>query len=160
MKVMFAPWRMKFIVESKTEKSDVCILCGLLTQKDSEENLILSRSDHSYIVINKYPYNTAHLMVVPNVHEFDFTKLDTTTMASLSQQLQQAVAVLSKVYNPAGFNIGVNLGQAAGAGIPKHVHYHVVPRWIGDNNFMPIVGGTKVLPETPEQTYQRLKSHF
>lgn len=156
---MFAPWRMKFIVESK-KPTPGCILCGLLTQEDSEQNLILSRSEESYIVINKYPYNTAHLMVVPNVHENDFTKLSASTMASINQQLQQAVSVLSKVYNPAGFNIGVNLGEVAGAGIPKHVHYHVVPRWLGDNNFMPIIGETKVLPETPEQTYGRLKAHF
>lgn len=156
---MFAPWRMKFIVESK-KPIPGCILCGLLTQEDSEQNLILSRSEESYIVINKYPYNTAHLMVVPNVHENDFTKLSASTMASINKQLQQAVSVLSKVYNPAGFNIGVNLGEVAGAGIPKHVHYHVVPRWLGDNNFMPIIGETKVLPETPEQTYGRLKAHF
>jgi len=162
MKLMFAPWRMKFIVESKVkkDKDTGCILCGLLEQKDSQDNLVLSRGSDSYIVINKYPYNTAHLMVVPNVHEHDFTKLSSTVMSSMHQQLQQAVAVLSKVYNPAGFNIGLNLGEAAGAGIPKHVHYHVVPRWIGDNNFMPIVGGTKVLPETPEQTFERLKPHF
>jgi ATP adenylyltransferase len=99
-------------------------------------------------------------MVVPNVHENDFTKLSVSTMTSIGSQLQKAVAVLTEVYKPAGFNIGMNLGQAAGAGIPKHLHWHIVPRWIGDNNFMPIVGGTKVLPETPEETYQRLKDRF
>ncbi len=160
MNRIFAPWRMKFIVESKVKKDSVCILCALLEQKDSEENLILSRSSDSYIVVNKYPYNTAHLMVVPNVHEHDFVKLSSQVMTSIHQQLQQVVRVLSKVYQPSGFNIGINLGEVAGAGIPKHVHYHIVPRWVGDNNFMPIVGDTKVLPETPEQTYQRLKDHF
>lgn len=147
-------------MESKVKKDSVCILCALLEQKDSEENLILSRSSDSYIVVNKYPYNTAHLMVVPNVHEHDFVKLSSQVMTSIHQQLQQVVRVLSKVYQPSGFNIGINLGEVAGAGIPKHVHYHIVPRWVGDNNFMPIVGDTKVLPETPEQTYQRLKDHF
>ncbi|MCC7460449.1 MAG: HIT domain-containing protein [Proteobacteria bacterium] len=159
MKLMFAPWRMKFILSSKKE-AETCVLCDLQTQKDSQDNLILHRTSDSYIIINKFPYNTAHLMVVPNVHENDFTKLSVSTMTSIGSQLQKAVAVLTEVYKPAGFNIGMNLGQAAGAGIPKHLHWHIVPRWIGDNNFMPIVGGTKVLPETPEETYQRLKDRF
>ncbi|MEZ4846920.1 MAG: HIT domain-containing protein [Bdellovibrionota bacterium] len=159
MKLMWAPWRMKFILNSKKE-ADGCVLCDLQNQEDSQENLILHRGSESYIIINKYPYNTAHLMVVPKVHESDFTKLTASTMASISSDLQKAVAVLTEVYKPAGFNIGMNLGQAAGAGIPKHLHWHIVPRWIGDNNFMPIVGGTKVLPETPEETYSRLKDRF
>lgn len=159
MKRMWAPWRMKFILDSKKPQSD-CVLCDLLKQNDSPENLILSRSEHSYIVINKFPYNTAHLMVVPNIHESDFTKLSKETMASMSAQLQKAISVLSGVYKPAGFNMGMNLGEVAGAGIPKHIHYHIVPRWVGDNNFMPIIGETKVLPETPEETFHRLKSHF
>ena len=157
---MWAPWRMKFIVDSKTNKDTGCILCGLLTQKDSEENLILSRNADSFIVINKFPYNTAHLMVVPNVHESDFTKLSASVLASMSAHMQKIISVLNQVYQPVGFNMGMNLGKAAGAGIPDHVHYHIVPRWIGDNNFMPIIGETKVLPETPEQSYKRLKPHF
>ena len=156
---MFAPWRMKFILSSKKE-ADSCVLCDLQELKDSPENLILHRGSESYVIINKYPYNTAHLMVVPKTHESDFTKLTASTMASISSDLQKAVVVLMEVYKPAGFNIGMNLGQAAGAGIPKHLHWHIVPRWIGDNNFMPIVGETKVLPETPEETFQRLKPHF
>lgn len=159
MKLMFAPWRMKFILSSKKE-AETCALCDLQTQKDSQDNLILHRTNDSYIIINKFPYNTAHLMVVPNVHENNFVKLSVSTMTSIGSQLQKAVAVLTEVYKPAGFNIGMNLGQAAGAGIPKHLHWHIVPRWIGDNNFMPIVGGTKVLPERPEETYQRLKDRF
>lgn len=159
MKIMFAPWRMKFILESK-KPIEGCILCNLLQKENSEENLVLARNDHSYIVINKYPYNTAHLMVVPTTHESDFTKLSAHTMASMSAQLQKVISVLTEVYKPIGFNLGMNLGKAAGAGIPDHVHYHIVPRWIGDANFMPIIGETKVLPETPEETYQRLKQHF
>lgn len=159
MKVIFSPWRMKFILDSKKPKNE-CVLCDLLNQEDSDKNLILSRSSESYIVINKYPYNTAHLMVVPNQHGSDFTKLSATTMASMSAQLQKAISVLSEVYKPAGFNMGMNLGSAAGAGIPEHVHYHIVPRWVGDTNFMPIIGETKVLPETVEETYARLKPHF
>jgi ATP adenylyltransferase len=159
MNQMWAPWRMKFIVDSKKPQLG-CILCDLLKKKDSEENLILSRTDESFIVINKYPYNTAHLMVVPIVHGSDFTKLSATTLASMDAQMQKAISVLNEVYKPVGFNMGMNLGKAAGAGIPDHVHYHLVPRWTGDNNFMPIIGGTKVLPETPEQTYGRLKPHF
>lgn len=99
-------------------------------------------------------------MVVSNIHESDFTKLSASTMASINSQLQKAIAVLTEVYKPAGFNIGMNVGQAAGAGIPKHLHWHIVPRWIGDSNFMPVVGETKVLSETPEETYMRLKSQF
>ncbi len=147
-------------MDSKTNKDTGCILCGLLTQKDSEENLILSRNADSFIVINKFPYNTAHLMVVPNVHESDFTKLSASVLASMSAHMQKIISVLNQVYQPVGFNMGMNLGKAAGAGIPDHVHYHIVPRWIGDNNFMPIIGETKVLPETPEQSYKRLKPHF
>jgi ATP adenylyltransferase len=156
---MWAPWRMKFILSSKKE-AETCVLCDLQNQKDSQDNLILHRASESYIVINKYPYNTAHLMVVSNIHESDFTKLSASTMASINSQLQKAIAVLTEVYKPAGFNIGMNVGQAAGAGIPKHLHWHIVPRWIGDSNFMPVVGETKVLSETPEETYMRLKSQF
>ena len=159
MKIIWAPWRMRFILDSKKEQSG-CILCNLIEKKDGIENLVLSRSAESYIVINKYPYNTGHLMVVPNEHESDFTKLSIATMASIGAQSQKAVSVLNQAYKPAGFNIGVNLGEAAGAGIPKHVHYHIVPRWVGDANFMPIIGQTKVLPETVDDTYRKLKPYF
>lgn len=146
-------------MDSKKEQSG-CILCNLLKEKDGPENLILSRNSESYIVINKYPYNTGHIMVVPNVHEADFTKLTAQTLASMNQQLQKVITVLNLVYKPVGFNMGMNLGEAAGAGIPKHAHYHIVPRWTGDNNFMPVIGQTKVLPETTEDTFNKLKPYF
>ena len=158
MKYLWAPWRMKFIKEAKQTQG--CVLCDLQKQEDSVENLILHRTPEAYVILNKYPYNTGHLMVVPTLHEHEFTKFDPKTLIVMTELLQKCVGILQKVYTPEGFNIGMNLGEVAGAGIPKHLHYHIVPRWGGDTNFMPVIGKTKVLPETVHESFHKLQPHF
>lgn len=146
-------------MESK-EKNEGCVFCQLASVQDGPENLILFRTESAFTIINKYPYNAGHLMVIPLVHESDLTVLSPETITSMTQQVMRAVKILKTTYNPTGFNIGMNLGSAAGAGIPDHLHYHIVPRWAGDTNFMPVIGDVKVLPETVEETYNRLKPHY
>ncbi len=113
-----------------------------------------------FVLLNLYPYNSGHLMVAPYAHVGDFPRLEPATAAELMSVTQRAVDALRQVYSPDGFNLGMNLGRSAGAGVPDHLHMHVVPRWNGDTNFMPVVSQTKVLPESLDQTYARLEPHF
>ncbi|MCB0307942.1 MAG: HIT domain-containing protein [Bdellovibrionales bacterium] len=158
MKRLWTPWRMPFIKEFKTLKG--CVFCELLAAKEDDKNFILHRSSTCFVVLNKYPYNTGHLMVIPNLHTADFKDLDSQTLLDLHIQIQKSIGAIQMVMNPQGFNLGMNLGEAGGAGIRHHMHYHIVPRWNGDTNFMPITAETRVLPETLDQTYQKLKPEF
>jgi ATP adenylyltransferase len=127
-----------------------CIFCAATAGPPDEENLVLLRTDRALVLLNLYPYNTGHLMVAPRSHGADLARL----------LVQDAVEALGREYRPDGFNVGMNLGRVAGAGVPDHLHVHVVPRWNGDTNFMPITAGTKVLPEALGETYRRLRSRF
>lgn len=158
MNNLFAPWRMEVLEAYDTKSS--CILCDLYESKDDREALVISRSEKSYVVMNKFPYGHAHLMIVPNRHIGSWTDLKTEEMLEVMQTSQQAVKVLTELYHPQGFNLGVNLGRAAGAGIADHVHWHLVPRWAGDTNFMPLLAEVKVVSEHLEATYDRLRSHW
>ncbi len=149
---------MKFIKGSRRQSG--CVLCSLLKEEDGPNNLILHRGQHAYIVLNKYPYNTGHMMVVPFAHTNDLLSLTPEPMLEMQMMMQECVRALTAQYHPQGFNIGLNVGTAGGAGIPDHLHYHVVPRWNGDTNFMPVIGQTKVLPETVEDTYHVLKKQL
>jgi ATP adenylyltransferase len=144
------------------EPEPSCFLCALPAVEPARdrEHLLLHRAERAYVLLNLYPYNSGHLMVAPYEHTGDFARLDAATAGALTALTQRAVVVLERAYRPEAFNIGMNLGRAAGAGVPDHLHVHVVPRWTGDTNFMPVVGGTKVLPETLEQTYDRLAPLF
>jgi ATP adenylyltransferase len=137
-----------------------CIFCRYPAQAATHDraNLLLLRGAQCFVILNRYPYNSAHLMIVPYRHLHDVTRLSTEESAEMMALLQRMVSVLEAEYHPQGFNAGMNLGAAAGAGIADHLHMHVVPRWAGDTNFMPVVGQTKVLPEALEQTYDRLKA--
>ena len=137
-----------------------CIFCDKLREQRDRENLILVRGQQAFVLLNLYPYNSGHLMVAPYVHTGDLANLEPSVLADLWGLGQRAVAALSAEYQPHGYNLGMNLGRVAGAGIPDHLHLHVVPRWNGDTNFMPIMAETKVLPESLDQTYQRLRRHF
>lgn len=164
MKSLWAPWRMEFI-SSVTETSHLhekqnCLFCTLKSQKKSVDNLILHVGKQAYVVLNRYPYTNGHLMVVPKRHVGDFTQLTKTEHAELDQLLSRSLSALKKISNPEGYNIGLNLGKAAGAGIKEHLHYHIVPRWIGDSNFMPVLGNYRVIPEFLHQTYQKLVKVF
>ena len=136
-----------------------CVFCVKATAPDTNEH-ILYRGDSSYVTLNRYPYNNGHLMVIPYAHAASLELLDPPTLTELMLLTNRALAVLRQAYHPDGFNIGINLGQAAGAGIADHIHIHIVPRWNADTNFMPIVGDTRVIPETLDQTYARLRPLF
>ncbi len=137
-----------------------CFLCQKPAQDNDEGNLILFRGRTAYVVMNLYPYNSGHLLVAPYGHIHDLGEAPADIAAELMSLTQRCVRVTSAVYRPAGFNVGMNLGAAAGAGEPGHMHVHVVPRWEGDTSFMPVLADTKTLPETLQQTYVRLKPAF
>lgn len=135
-----------------------CVFCEAQGMPDGLDNLILHRDQRAFVILNRYPYTSGHLMVVPFVHVSTLTELDASTRAEMMELANRMMTLLVQEYSAQGFNIGVNIGEAAGAGITEHVHLHIVPRWTGDTNFMSTLGETRVLPETLEDTYQRLRA--
>jgi ATP adenylyltransferase len=135
-----------------------CIFCARagLPESSDRESLIVLRGRLNFVILNLYPYNTAHLMIVPYEHTADLSSLNAETAQEMMELTQRMVGVIEEEYRPDGFNLGMNLGRISGAGVADHLHMHVVPRWAGDTNFMPIVGATKVMPEMPETTWERL----
>ncbi len=142
----------------QTEKPSGCVFCTAVSKADSVENLIIQRGKLAFVILNRFPYTSAHLMVVPYAHEPSLELLNEETRAEMMEWIQRAMQRLRREYHPEGFNIGANIGAVAGAGIAEHVHFHIVPRWGGDTNFMSAVGQTRVIPEALEVTYERLKS--
>lgn len=160
MEVLWAPWRMEFILGSKPEG---CIFCSLPAETGAEadrKNLVVGRTKLSFAILNRFPYNSGHLMVVPQRHTADFANLPQEESIDLHRLLQLSVSVLQEAYRPDGFNLGMNLGRSAGAGIADHLHYHLVPRWTGDTNFMPLISETKVIVEHLMQSYDKLRVLF
>jgi ATP adenylyltransferase len=155
MNYLWSPWRMTYIQNNKPE--DECVFCSILQRPDSPENLVVSRGEHAFVILNRFPYTSGHLMVVPYAHCPSLELLDASTRAEIMELASKSIQVLQQVYYPEGFNLGINIGKVAGAGIAGHVHLHVVPRWGGDTNFMTSLGDTRVLPETLEDTYERVK---
>jgi ATP adenylyltransferase len=160
MEIKFTPWRNAYIKGADAAASSGCVLCEKGRSVNATADLVLYRGVACYVLMNLYPYNTGHLMVAPYDHTADLPGLDAATAAELFELTRRAVALLGQALAPHGFNIGMNLGRSAGAGIDEHLHMHIVPRWNGDTNFMPIVGGTKLIPATPEQTYAELRPLF
>ncbi|CAN5260794.1 HIT domain-containing protein [soil metagenome] len=142
-----------------SEREDGCFLCGK-DDSEGEPARPLLRSELAFVILNGYPYNPGHLLVAPNRHVAELEALEGQELAEVSRLLQRSIGALKEASRPDGFNLGMNLGRVAGAGVPQHLHWHVVPRWSGDTNFMPIVGRTRVLPELLADTYARLKPHF
>ncbi|NCC32556.1 MAG: HIT domain-containing protein [Chloroflexia bacterium] len=162
METKFTPWRMNYIRRDTTPTQNSCVFCTIADAPPDHdhEHLILYRGRHCFIVLNLYPYNTAHMMVIPYLHTANLAGLDVATAHELFELTQWSIAILEAEYQPHGFNLGMNLGSIAGAGIAEHLHMHIVPRWNGDTNFMPIVGTTKLIPEELDATYTRLRPHF
>jgi ATP adenylyltransferase len=159
MEHLWSPWRMEYIQANTDEAEDAgCVLCRIRDGEESER--VLTRSDLGYVVLNKYPYNPGHVMVVPNSHVGDLEEFDDEELLDLQRLVRRSVAALREEMEPHGFNIGLNLGRIAGAGLPDHAHWHVVPRWSGDTNFMPVVGATRVMPELLAETARRLGPRF
>ena len=144
----------------ESNKETECIFCIAQAQEDGAENLIALRGEHSYAILNRYPYTSGHLMVVPFAHQAHLEDLDSSARAEMMELTARCITVLRKVYHPEAFNIGANIGESAGAGVKSHVHMHIVPRWGGDTNFMTVVGDVRVLPESLERTYERVRKAF
>lgn len=160
MEIRFAPWRMAYM--SGQASATGCVLCDLAHADPAHdaENLVLYRGQHCFVVMNLYPYNTGHLMVVPNAHTADLVGLDEESASELFALTRRCVALLGEGFKPHGYNLGMNLGKMAGAGIAEHLHMHIVPRWTGDTNFFPIIGGTKLVPQKLEESYALLRPLF
>jgi ATP adenylyltransferase len=151
---------MEYIQAAKAEGEGGCIFCDLPAENDDERTKILARGTFAFVILNSFPYNPGHLMVAPFRHVGSFGALEAEELAEIDALVARSIRVLDDEMQPHGYNLGMNLGRVAGAGIPDHVHWHVVPRWSGDTNFMPIVGQTRVLPELLEETGARLRPRF
>jgi ATP adenylyltransferase len=159
MDKLWAPWRMKYI-STVDDKKEGCIFCKKPFENKDKENLILLRTPHSFVIMNRFPYNNGHLLVVPNRHTAHFHDLTDPEKLDLMQTMDRAIQCLQKVLHPDGFNTGMNLGRIAGAGIAEHIHMHIVPRWNGDTSFMSVISDTKIISESLEDGYDKLSTVF
>jgi ATP adenylyltransferase len=158
MKRLFTPWRLDYL---KSHRDDAaCLFCRVWESREDRENLVLHRGDAGFVIINLYPYNSGHLMVVPGRHIGRLAEATPEERGEVMEMVTWCESVLTEAYSPQGMNIGVNLGRAAGAGIADHLHVHLVPRWSGDTNFATVIGETRIVPETPAQTYESLALRF
>ena len=156
---LWTPWRMAY-VEKSGGGGDSCIFCDALTAGDDEKHYVVYRGETAFVMLNAFPYNTGHVMVAPNRHLAELSDLDPAERAHVMETITRTIEVIRKAMDPEGFNTGMNLGKVAGAGVPGHLHIHVVPRWAGDTNFMPVTADTKVLPELLQDTAAKLRPLF
>lgn len=154
MNFIFAPWRIEYI---RAPKAQGCFLCNLPKENRDEENLILYRGESCFVIMNNYPYNPGHLMIAPYRHVGELEGLSKEELLEMMLITQKMLSLLKKTMRPDGFNLGFNLGRVAGAGLEDHIHLHIVPRWSGDTNFMPVIADTKVVPQAVKDTYRALK---
>ncbi|MDZ7815171.1 MAG: HIT domain-containing protein [Planctomycetota bacterium] len=158
MEKLWAPWRGKFV--SNISDDDECFLCRVLKEDNDGDNYVLKRGEKVFAILNRYPYNTGHLMVVPNRHVAEFEELDEDESLELLRMTKRMIVALKGSMYPHGINVGMNLGRSAGAGVVGHIHLHIVPRWDGDTNFMPVIGGTKVLPHDLPTVFKLLEDRL
>ena len=157
MDQLWAPWRLAYVANPKAEpKADACFLCDGVAGTNDKGALVVHRSECSVVVLNRFPYNNGHLLVAPLAHKARLDELSATESADLQSLIVRFVGILQRRMNPDGYNVGLNLGKAAGAGLPGHLHWHIVPRWNGDTNFMPVVGDTRVIVQSLESLYEML----
>lgn len=156
MDYLWTPWRYQYIADAS--KDDRCIFCEAIAANDDAKMLVVFRGAKNYVILNRYPYTSGHVMVVPYAHVADLAAADTEVLSEMMQLAQRVKVALEKSYHPQGYNLGMNLGRAAGAGVLGHLHLHVLPRWSGDSNFMTVVGETRVEPEDLTTTYEKLRS--
>jgi len=159
MNRLWAPWRETYIT-SLTNKQRSCVFCQILADKKDKQHLIFIRKSHAYAVLNLYPYSNGHCLILPNRHVGDISKLSQEEYVGLMELLREVKDLLQEVLKPVGFNVGINLGRIAGAGIPQHVHVHIVPRWKGDHNFMPVTAGTKVISQSLSVIFKKLDDAY
>ena len=158
MERFWAPWRIKYIENGEMDGG--CFLCDARDSTEDEECLVLARNDRAFLIMNRYPYANGHLMAVPNSHIGEIEDLSRDELSAVMELTQHSITALKKAINAQGFNIGINIGREAGAGLIGHIHVHIVPRWSGDTNFMPVFGEVKVINEHLKTTYRRLKPFF
>ena len=157
MDVLWSPWRYDYITGNASHKTTGCVFCEMLKNSASdEEKFILKRAEFNFVILNIYPYGTGHLLIVPYAHIADLDKADKQTTDEMMDLMKSSQTALSEVYRPEGFNMGMNLGKSAGAGVAGHFHMHVLPRWSGDVNFMTAIGQTRTIPEALNITYKKL----
>lgn len=159
MDYLFSPWRYRYVSGTRSG-GDGCVLCAKLAGQEDEQNLILFRGLHNAVILNLFPYTTGHLMILPYAHVSQLGAVSAQSRQEMMELAARTEAILQKEYRPDGINLGMNLGEAAGAGIAAHIHLHVLPRWTADSNFMTVVAETRVLPEDLARTWQRLHPHF
>ncbi|HEX6818765.1 MAG TPA: HIT domain-containing protein [Ktedonobacterales bacterium] len=159
MDQLWAPWRMAYINSGGTSDGG-CIFCVKPQQRDDEQNLIVWRSERCFALMNLYPYNNGHLMIAPYEHVPSISELDSATLTDMMLTVQRCLAALDAAFHPHGYNMGINQGTIAGAGIADHTHFHVVPRWNGDTNFMPVLGNVKVMPEFLQTTQHQIREQL
>ena len=157
---IWAPWRLAYVMDASKDVEQGCIFCTKPAEGDDEANLIVHRGERCFVMLNLFPYTNGHLMVAPHEHVGALPELGAETVAELMALAQQAMRALERVYEPQGYNVGFNQGRVAGAGVEHHIHMHVVPRWGGDTNFMPVLGDTRVMPQSLEDSYAALKQSF
>lgn len=164
MSVMWSPWRSKYIETFKDEKvgdEEKCFLCEAAADKEhSDELLILSRKEKCFVIMNKFPYNSGHLLIAPYRHIGEFEDLETDELNNMMKTAQESIKVLKSAYNPHGYNLGINIGRVSGAGVPGHIHLHIVPRWNGDTNFMPVLADIKVVSESLQGSIEKLRAEY
>ena len=160
MQILFTPWRFSYLTAPKTDAPAVCIFCVAAHSDDRRSTLTLFRNDRALVMLNRYPYTNGHLMVAPIAHEARLFDSDNDSLHSLIRLTADAQRILSDVYHPDGFNIGMNFGSVAGAGVADHYHVHIVPRWGGDSNFMTVTAQTRLVPEDLGVTFDKLQPHF
>jgi ATP adenylyltransferase len=157
---IWAPWRLEYVKDASKDIESQCIFCAALDADDDEANLIVHRGERCFVILNKFPYTNGHLMVAPYEHVSALQQLDAETTAELMALAQRGMDALESSYSPHGYNVGVNQGRVAGAGVEHHIHMHVVPRWDGDTNFMPVLGDTRVMNQTLEDSFQTVRKAF
>ncbi|MBN1202793.1 MAG: HIT domain-containing protein [Anaerolineae bacterium] len=155
--ILWTPWRMPYLTGEEKKDYEGCVFCAKSSADDDASEYVVVRSEHVFVALNSYPYNNGHLLIVPYAHVASVEDLPPDVLTDLMQTLNKALAALRRIYNPDAFNIGANIGSAAGAGIPAHFHLHVVPRWQADVGFITVVSGTRVVPDTLDTTYRRLR---
>ena len=163
MKPLWAPWRSDYVNKfGKTDKESPdekeCVFCSAIKTKEDHERFIIHRGENAFVILNLYPYSNGHLLVIPYLHVCDLNALDNKTHHEIMDLIVKGQDVLKQVYHPQGINIGANIGAAAGAGIDQHLHFHILPRWLADVNFMTAVGNTRVIPESLEETWEKIRS--
>jgi ATP adenylyltransferase len=157
---IWAPWRLEYVKDASKDKESECIFCTALEAEDDDAMLIVHRGERCFVILNKFPYTNGHLMVAPYEHIAALPELDAETIAELMSLVQRGMSALESSYSPHGYNVGVNQGRVAGAGVEHHIHMHVVPRWGGDTNFMPVLGDTRVMNQTLEDSFETVRKAF